>query len=54
METQWENYLNARFDLIKAALKAGQTPDDIHDLLEINYFQTKLLCANAAKEMEDQ
>lgn len=52
MEQAWENYLNARFELIKAALKAGQDHDDIHDLLEINYLQTKLLCANAQRELD--
>lgn len=52
MEQAWEKYLDARFELIKAALKAGQDHDDVHDLLEINYMQTKLLCANAKRELE--
>ncbi len=52
MEQAWEKYLDARFELIKAALKAGQDHDYIHDLLEINYLQTKLLCTNAQRELD--
>lgn len=54
MEKAWEKYLDARFELIKAALKAGQDHDDIHDLLEISYTQTKLLCANAQRELDPE
>ena len=52
MEQAWENYLNARFELIKAALKNGQDHDNVNDLLEISYMQTKLLCDNAKRELE--
>lgn len=54
MEQAWEKYLDARFELIKAALKAGQDHDDIHDLLEISYLQTKLLCTNAQRELDEE
>lgn len=52
MEQAWENYLNARFELIKAALKVGQDHNDVLDLLEISYKEAKLICANAKRELE--
>lgn len=43
----WQQYLDARMNLIKEKLAEGHTTQEIYELLQVHQMQVVVLCMNA-------